>query len=251
MPKLLTLLINLDGSDDRLSHAKAQLSQVGIEAERVPACDARGKSPASFEEYDPARAIRNFSRPMTGGEIGCYKSHLQCVERFLNSDCDYALVLEDDLAFTDNAQQTIQDLIAKLDAGLVPDWELVNLGNTSRKFNRPISDVNGHSLEHAFYFPTLATALLWSRSGAEAFYATRRTIYAPVDEFFKQFMTKRGLGLCLNPPCVLTSGAPSEIDNVDSGARQRPQHTPAYFWAEFKRQSKNYFYAFRNLRKSR
>ena len=40
MPKLLTLLINLDGSRDRLDHATAQLTAAGLAFERFPAIEA-------------------------------------------------------------------------------------------------------------------------------------------------------------------------------------------------------------------
>ena len=245
MNELLSLVINLDGSDQRWADASSQLDAAGLNFERLAAVDARGQSPESFAQYDEKRAFDFYGRAMTGGEIGCYLSHLKCAKRLLDSDCDYALVLEDDVALAENFTQILQTLIQNLDAGVAPDWELINLGRHGHKLKTPVSDICGHSLEHAFYFPVTTTALLWSRKGAKAFYDSRDTIYAPVDHYFRKMFSQRGTGFALNPPCAIPSGAESDIDTAVL-ARNRIPRTPAYFWSEFKRQSKNYVNAWKH-----
>ena len=55
--KLITYLINLDGSDERLSSAQVQLEQQGITFTRVSAFDGRGLNLAEVSDYDEAHAL--------------------------------------------------------------------------------------------------------------------------------------------------------------------------------------------------
>lgn len=57
--KVETYLINLDGSDQRLASATAQLQQEGcISFTRFSAYDGRGKALSEFKQYDDAEAQR-------------------------------------------------------------------------------------------------------------------------------------------------------------------------------------------------
>ena len=76
-------LINLDGSDDRLREASGQLESAGVTFERVAAFDGRGLRIEEFPDYDAKGARSYMGRPLRGGEIGCYLSHLECACRFL------------------------------------------------------------------------------------------------------------------------------------------------------------------------
>ena len=65
---LITFLINLDGSDDRLNSARAQLDQQGIAFTRVSAFDGRGLNLTEVRDYDEAHAVRYMGRKLKGGE---------------------------------------------------------------------------------------------------------------------------------------------------------------------------------------
>ncbi len=88
---LITFLTNLDGSDDRLNSARAQLDQQGIAFTRVSAFDGRGLNLTEVRDYDEAHAVRYMGRKLKGGELGCYYSHLDCARRFLASDATSTL----------------------------------------------------------------------------------------------------------------------------------------------------------------
>ena len=62
--KLITYLINLDGSDERLSSARVQLEQQGITFTRVSAFDGRGLNLAEVSDYDEAHALRYMGRKL-------------------------------------------------------------------------------------------------------------------------------------------------------------------------------------------
>jgi glycosyl transferase family 25 len=81
MMKVETYLINLDGSDQRLASATAQLQQEGWPFTRFSAYDGRGKALAEFKQYDDAVAQRILGRSLINSELGCYLSHYGCAEK--------------------------------------------------------------------------------------------------------------------------------------------------------------------------
>ena len=237
MADLLTLLINLDGSEQRLASADRQLRAQSVPYERYRAHDARGRDPNSYDQYNERHAIRYYGRPLTGGEIGCYLSHLGCAERVVQSHSLYGLVLEDDFRFEPDAMATIRSAISWLEADGV-EWDLINLGRSPQKIYTPLAQLGDRQLCLSHYFPTTATGLLWSRAGAEKFLSTSGEIFAPVDHFFRKWCSANDSGLALVPAPISTTGTGSEIDAIDSSPLRRKEigKTPIYFLREARRQ---------------
>ena len=86
--KVVTYLINLDGSQERLERATQQLNQVNWPFERFSAVDGRGKELTEFANYDDHGANDVLGRKLMNSELGCYLSHYGCAEKFLSSDGD-------------------------------------------------------------------------------------------------------------------------------------------------------------------
>jgi len=83
MPQDFTcLVINLDGSDDRLRAVSAALGWASIDFDRLPATDGRALGLDTIDGYDDDRAIRYMGRGLVGGEVGCYLSHLAAARAF-------------------------------------------------------------------------------------------------------------------------------------------------------------------------
>lgn len=218
--RLIVYLINLDGSDQRLRSASTQLRELGIEYERVPAVDGRGKSPKDFKEVDFARTWQYLGRPLSGGEVGCYLSHVECANRFLASNADVCLVMEDDIAFhLSSFMEVLKQGIQMLPEG----WDVINFGNQKNKIYSNIQhfQLDGATvhLVKAHYFPMTTTGLCWSRSGAEAFIREAFPIFASVDRFLRHWQTRRARGYCFMPPLVSTTGAASDISRPSKTAQ--------------------------------
>jgi glycosyl transferase family 25 len=201
---LTAQVINLDGSDARWASATAELTAAGIPFTRLPAFDGRGRSDLPL--YDPAAALRRFGRHLTGGEVGCFLSHLDGARRFLATDAALGLVLEDDLACAPDAGQRLTALTRRL--ADMPGWWVANLGEPVRRFG---SDLGG-GLLRAHYFPVTTTAILWTRPGATAFVKDATRIDMPVDHWLRWWMGVHDRGLGLADPIFRVSGAASEID---------------------------------------
>lgn len=209
--KVLTYLINLEGSHQRLEHAKQQLDDISWDFERVPAVDGRGQPLSSFIDYNDPLAKDNLGRSLLNAEIGCYLSHYRCVSKFLASDADYLIVLEDDMTISSDFSTVLQALLDYLYNTPSLDWYLINLAPKKKKLAKDIVQINHHSLWHAYYFPILGLGLLWSRKGAEQFLREGEKITMPVDVFFQRWLSKNGKGLAVWPALVEPNDMDSDI----------------------------------------
>lgn len=248
--RLPVYLINLDGSDDRLRSATRQLDDAGIAFERVPAFDGRALRMDEFPDYDPAAAMAYMGRPLRGGEIGCYLSHLDCARRVLDSGAARGLVLEDDVQLKPGFAEGIAILLNWLDRD-DGDWDLINLGSPQHKIYTPVMDfrVAGrqHELTRAHYFPMTATGLIWSRQGAETFVRSHDRITRGVDNHFRHWLTRNDRGLAVWPPLVTTTGAESDIEG-GKGKRSAEGRHLLYGLIKQRRQIVNKLIAWRHKR---
>jgi len=209
------LVINLDGSDDRLRAISAALGRAGVAFDRLPAVDGRARPSDAFPDYDGDRAMRPMGRGLMGGEIGCYLSHLAAARAFLDTGAPYGLVLEDDAAPVSDLCRVVARTVDFLDAAdpawrivnlgaADPAWRIVNLGNKRKfKLSTPCLEIESGSvsyrLERAYYFPLTTGAILWSRPGADEFVTNHDRIFASVDYFFRHWITRAGGGYAFAP----------------------------------------------------
>ena len=219
MNAVATFLINLDDSVDRLAIAGAQLDATGIRFARHAAFDGRGMDPTTRPEYDEDRAIRWFGRPLSGGELGCYFSHVQAAQRIVDSGADFGLVLEDDMSIQGDAVKIISEVVDFLSGeDGTPPPAMVNLGRPVKRFYTPVLDLGADDAQlcRAHYFPDTSTAMLWTAAGARAFLAAAYPIYMPVDHFLRRWGAETDIGLGLTTVPFTPSGAESDIDSTVS-----------------------------------
>lgn len=242
-------LINLDGSDARLAKASAALMAEGIAFRRMSAFDGRKLLPEALPLYDAARATRDYGRNLTGGEVGCFLSHLEAARRFLATDQTCGLVLEDDLAVVPGAAVVLAKLPSLLNAEAERNpWFVVNLGTPALRLFTPLQFVAGrHQLMRAHYFPVTTTAILWSRAGAGAFLRDATVVLEPVDHWLRAWLARNDGGLALNPPIFPAAGMESEIDAAaHRGKVRRSLH---YLWSKQTRLQRNKLRAWLHSRK--
>lgn len=209
--KVVTYLINLDGSEQRLANATMQLYQQDWPFIRFSAYDGRGKALSEFHNYDDAAAQRILGRSLLNSELGCYLSHYGCVEKFLQTDADYLVVLEDDIQILPNFRQNLEALFRYLDENKALDWYVINLAAKKNKLSKTITTLNNYKLAHAFYFPIRGVGLIWSRRGAEQFLQAGKNMQMPVDVFFQSWLSQNGKGLLVWQPFVKPAGLDSDI----------------------------------------
>ena len=206
-------VINLDGSDRRMGEICAELDREGLAFTRVAAVDGRNREASSFPQYQAQRAVSFLGRELLSGEVACSLSHLACVTRFIASGERYALVLEDDSVMEVGFATRVAEIVRVLEQHPSLDWHVVHLSSPGLKLSTPLAGIGDFSLHHAHYFPLRTTAMLWSRAGAQAFVNLPPVIFAPIDLFFRYWVTRTGKGLAASPALALDRMGVSEIDN--------------------------------------
>lgn len=238
--KLSVRVINLDRSADRLDTIHQQLSAADTVFTRFAARDMRTANANDVNTYDDAHANRLYGRPLTMAEIGCYLSHLGCLQDFVASDDEWLLVLEDDAVVPPDLLDWCGPTLEALDKVRGGAWHCVNLSQAYRKRRRFLVDVGKFRLFRAFYFPTLTSALLWSREGAIAFLNAPegRKIYGPIDNQIRTHLCRTGGGISTDVPPIPQSDAQSVIGNagradasVRFGLAYSRRKYPNYLWA--------------------
>ncbi|MDB4117659.1 glycosyltransferase family 25 protein [Amylibacter sp.] len=218
MDSLAIYLINLDCADQRLLSAEAEINSARLKYERLSAIDGSKLLRHQEDQYDEALAYKKYGRSLSGGEIGCYLSHLNAVNLFLQTDLEYCLVLEDDIKLHSEFNSVLHELIIFLNSNRKSNFDVVNLCNKPKKIYNKLYTITANNsnfdLCKAHFFPVLTTAILWTRHGAEKFRASCQPIHSPIDQFLKDWCIKNDNGLCfLNPP-VTYIDAKSQIDFI-------------------------------------
>lgn len=249
--KVETYLINLDGSDERLQRATEQLQAVDWSFQRFSAYDGREQDLASFENYDDVATQQTLGRRLLNSELGCYLSHYGCAEKFLQTDADYLVVLEDDMKITTDFKTSVEQILSYLDQHQDLDWYLINLAAKKKKFAKDIVKIDDFSLWHAYYFPIRGLGLIWSRKGAEAFVASGKTMTMPVDIFFQTWLSKNGKGLGVWPALVKPAGLDSDILGTVAtqgiSRKEKENRDSSYGLKKQKRMWRDRMYAFKHL----
>lgn len=159
-----TWVINLDRAPERLARISAQLQRLQLPFTRLSAVDARAMSPEQRRLLDEAAYCRKHGMTPVLGELGCYLSHVEVMRRFLASDAQFALVLEDDVLLRNSLPAVLQGLMAH--AGR---WDAVKLSAVHRGTPVRVLEVApGHHLAVMLSRVTGSSAYLMNRKAAAA-----------------------------------------------------------------------------------
>ncbi len=115
-------LINLDRSPDRLVTASRHFADAGIPFQRISGFDASKEEMSSIPIDQEAFTKIHGRKSIRKGEIGVYQSHLRAINTLLETDKDFAIILEDDVLPLPHTITSIQQLIA-----WEADWDIVPL----------------------------------------------------------------------------------------------------------------------------
>ncbi len=216
---ILIRVINLERSVERLASMVSQLNRLGLVWERLPAVAPTQVQALQHPLYNRNRANQLFNRDLAPAEIGCFLSHIAALSSFVESNVPIGLVLEDDTVVLARSIEGIETVLDFLGQSFEGEWHCVNLASSYRKRRRRLACFNGYDLYRAYYFPILTAALLWSQSGAKAFLASVEAdgIFAPVDEQLRHFLTRRGVGLFVDP-CIVGLATVESTIRVSSSA---------------------------------
>ena len=110
---MLRFFINLNRSVKRRENIRKRLKELDLDFERCEAVDAVTLSDEFCQNIQYGRNDVNirsrYTRQLTPAEIGCFLSHRECWKRLIQSDEEYAAVLEDALLISDRAATYLKD----------------------------------------------------------------------------------------------------------------------------------------------
>ncbi len=217
-PDCACYLINLDRSPDRLATMSEQLSAAGIAFERVAATDGTMLRDETFAEHTRAN---NYYKPLRRGEVGCYLSHLETLQRFIDSGRPYALILEDDVVLSDGLSGLVTAAIQLRerthDARLA--WDVLKLANgRTRHIDLAPLDAQHRLVEYGPSVPVSTTAAVWTRDGATRWLQQFRGVFRPID---CDLQHPWEYGLCIRSvhPVPLSAGITSVMGSSDHVTR--------------------------------
>jgi len=165
LPKYRAYLINLDRAVERLERMKKEFEKTGIDYERISAVDAKN---LKGDEY----IVKNkYDRDLISGEIGCYLSHVETLQKFLESDYEFGLIIEDDAILPENLKSIIEETLSQYDElDQKNRWDVLKL-NSRRRYIK-IKEVR--NTDHFIgvcgtSIPITTIAAVWTRKGAKKF----------------------------------------------------------------------------------
>lgn len=231
-------MINLAADAARWRAASAAFARAGLGVERLEAVHGEALGPAARAAlYDPALNARTYHRPLCAGEIGCYASHLAAWRRLVASGRPAMAVVEDDVEI----DADLPAVLAALEWTALP-WDLVKLvGRPTERTRRRAPLSGGRELVEYVRVPSLTSAYVISRHGAQKLLARRGRFGRPVDVDLRHWWECDLRTLGVQPYPVHRAPA-----SVHSTIGERPAPTgPAARWHKLALQAA---YSWRNWR---
>jgi len=172
------LVINLDRSRDRWKSIENQAKAAGIQLERVPAVDGNAIPDTEWVNFDRRKFYLCHGRRPIGAEYGCYMSHIHALQRIVDQNIPYAVILEDDAGIPQDAMKRLQAII---DSGL--RFDVVKLYNHRTKgFVTKAKTSEGDELGRCIHGPLgSAMGYLVTRDGAVRLLKTLLPMFLPYD----------------------------------------------------------------------
>ncbi len=208
--------LNLDSSPERWQQLQQGAERLGIDLRRFPAVLGRTLTPAEKAQHT---THLGYHRPLTDGEVGCYLSHLKCLEHFIaQSNKAFVLIVEDDIQLNTQLLPIAAAAMAQNMAG--SEWGLLKLSGTKRNARFCAAITETFAVVEFNSVPATTLAQVWTRAAAQQFIAGYAGCKRPIDVDLR-FTWEHQLKIrVVFPPLV----AALDIGSTIGGARNRSKH---------------------------
>lgn len=135
--KTIVFVINMDRAQDRLLHMQSMLDNLNISF-------VRQSGIVGIDLEFPHIHFSSWSYKYLHGrrwaprELGCYLSHIECLKKFIESDAEYALLLEDDVVVNSNIIEIIKSAM-----NFRSDWNMLRLSTVNHGKWWPVRELAG------------------------------------------------------------------------------------------------------------
>lgn len=171
------LLINLDRSTDRRRVSTRVLDDWRLDWHRISGVDGAKLSDAQRRQLNPPSGWREWFRPLTPGEIGCFLGHVRCWQHVVDHGLPGALILEDDFAPEPGVTLAHLEALTQWPGA----WEVIRLSNTPAAAPADVPMPHALALVPGAGRSTNGTAYWVSQVGARKLLRARETLCRPLD----------------------------------------------------------------------
>lgn len=207
--KVMILVINLDRSPLRLEKIAEQLDRLGLPWQRLPAADGKNLDLSDARLLDLEGFKRLHGKMPLVGELGCYLSHVWCMQRLLSTDDEYALIVEDDALLGDELPAVLTDLMA-----MPTRWDMVKLSGMHSGTPLKVEALSGgHSLAVPLSRYTGSSCYLVNRKVATLYADGLLPMRLPYDhEYDRAWDYGFKMRMVVPAPCTHTFELGSELN---------------------------------------
>jgi glycosyl transferase, family 25 len=183
LPQVMTYVINLDRSPQRMAIMEERLKPLNLAWQRVSAVEGKLLDLPTLKELSIPGFLARHGKQPKPAEVGCYLSHIRVFEAFLaQANAEFALVLEDDVLFQADFLEVLGALI-----NCRADWDLVRLSGFHSGGPVGIKALTPErQLAIMFFKQTSSAAYLINRQAARAMLDTLLPMTVPYDHAFDQ-----------------------------------------------------------------
>ncbi|MEJ2491389.1 MAG: glycosyltransferase family 25 protein [Desulfuromonadales bacterium] len=131
-------VINLEHASARWHHMRKQLEAIDLPYERIEGVYGNRLSD-DVEGYHESRYHLLTGKETNKREIGCYFSHIKALKTFLDSQYDYALILEDDATLPKDIKSILTSAIPHGE-----NWDMLRLTSSREGGFLPFTQIYNH-----------------------------------------------------------------------------------------------------------
>ena len=175
-PSICFFIINLDGANERLEYVISQVKRYNLPFKRISAINGKDLYPP-YKDYNERKFNIFFGKKTNPNVIACFQSHLKVLNKFLGSDYELAIILEDDACIRDNFDIYINDIIKTSQ-----HWDILRLSGhrNSVFFNRKLLD-SGNTLATNLTLLKGTCGYVVNRNAAKELSNELKPFYLPID----------------------------------------------------------------------
>lgn len=219
--------INLEQSVSRRERLERELQSAGVEAERIPAVYGADLSEPELVAYDRKRRHLEYASDLRPAEHGCIHSHMKVLRRFLETDADYAVVLEDDVTLHRDFVRAVRFMIDS-----VQGWEVVKLDAQRGKLLPVLPPLDGAPV--TLVFPEAlrfcSAGYMYSRKAAEYVVGAFSRYWMAFDTQLGYYLMKGNLLTCgVNPVLVAPTIESYNSSIQDFAAEHKKYFSPVHY----------------------
>ncbi len=231
LENLKVYVVNLDRSPERLKSIDKRLKDIGLDYTRISAVDGKVREFTS-KEINKNKYSFFHGKYITPTEVACFVSHVNVWEEFeKNNDAEFALVLEDDMIFSDEFVSVLKALVKDKKS-----WDVVKLNGGHKGGNLKVKNLtNKTSLVLNLFHQSKTGAYIMNKKAAKSYLSKIYPMFVPIDHEFIKFW-KYGLNIfSVYPFPSVEEDVPSTIDYnmVKKNRKPRYKKLPVMFYKSY------------------